>query len=102
DDWFFIDSPNGPKLTGGQSGVIADHWLRALDRFRLERETVFVVQAHPGRMSRGLLGAVDMFLEGARSRKAEFATLSEVRERLWSDLGWRRKNEKPPDWMRLT
>ena len=102
DDWFFIDSPDGPRLTSDQSGVIADHWLRALGRFRRGRELVFVVQAHPGRMNRGLLGAVDTFLEGARSWNAEFATLSEVRERLWADNRWRMRNGKPPDWIRAT
>ena len=102
DDWFFIDSPDGPRLTSDQSGVIADHWLRALGRFRRGRELVFVVQAHPGRMNRGLLEAVDMFLEGARSWNAEFATLSEVRERLWADNRWRMRNGKPPDWIRAT
>lgn len=78
DDWFFLDAAEGPRLSPEQALVITEHWLTALRDFRRTGATVFVIQAHPLRMHRGLLKAVDMFLSRARAAGCTFMTLSEI------------------------
>jgi len=79
DDWFFLDASQGPRLRPEQASVITEHWLMALRDFQRMGGTVLVIQAHPLRMHRGLLNAVDMFLSAARVVGCTFVTLSEIR-----------------------
>ncbi len=79
DDWFFLDASQGPKLRPEQASIIAEHWLMALRDFKRMRGSLLVIQAHPLRMDRGLLEAVDMFLTGAKVAGCSFVTLSKIR-----------------------
>jgi len=100
DDWFFYDFQGGPRLPPERSSEMARQWLSALDHFRQQGGTLFNVQAHPRRIARGLLPAIEELIEGAKARGGEFLSLSDLRDRLWNDRKWRARNVEPPRWLK--
>src|SRR5205823_13488481 len=63
DDWFFLDDPKGPRLSAKEAPEIAGRWLEALKHFQRNSYRALILQAHPVRARRGILEAVDMFLD---------------------------------------
>ena len=99
DDWFFLDAPQGPRLSPDRSRVIAEHWLAALERFSQRDDGMLVVQAHPRRVHRGLLIALDAFVTAAKERNCNFITLAEMTNWFTTDERWRRRNRGVPQWL---
>lgn len=70
----------GPKYSPDQANMIAKIWLEIVESMKKQGNKLFVVLAHPGRMSPLYLEALDIFL-GAISREnsgVNIKTLEEV------------------------
>ena len=99
DDWFFLDVPEGPRLSAEEAPEIAARWLEALKHFQRHSYRALILQAHPVRARRGILEAVDMFLDVARESRCVFMTLSELRNRIQNDFGWSKRHGSIPSWL---
>lgn len=81
DDWYFISYKNGPRYSPAQAYRIAEVWLDIVGDMKQRENQLFVVQAHPGRMSPSHIRAIDLFLKALRNdNKVEIKVLKEVAE----------------------
>jgi peptidoglycan/xylan/chitin deacetylase (PgdA/CDA1 family) len=64
DDYHFISSKYGPRYLPTQAHRIAEIWLDIVRDMKQRGNQLFVVQAHPGRMSPLYIEAIDRFLAG--------------------------------------
>ena len=82
DDWYLISHKNGPRYTPEHAYKIAEIWLEIIRHMKRRKNSLFVVQAHPGRMSPAYVKAIDAFLSNLSSTKSdnsvEIKTLGEV------------------------
>lgn len=79
DDWYFISYKNGPRYPPAQAYRIAEVWLDIVKDMRQRENQLFVVQAHPGRISPLYIEALDLFLKVlTNDNKVEMKVLKEV------------------------
>lgn len=81
DDYYFISSENGPKYLPKQARRIVEIWLDVVSDMKQRENQLFVIQAHPGRMSPSYLEAIDLFLKVLSSdNRVEIKLLGDVAE----------------------
>jgi len=79
DDWFLISCKQGPRYSPAQAYRITKVWLDIVKDMKQRENQLFVVQAHPGRMSPHYLEALDLFLKALRDdNNVEIRTVEEV------------------------
>jgi hypothetical protein len=79
DDWFLISYKKGPQYSPAQAYRIAKVWLDIVTDMKQRENQLFVIQAHPGRMSPHYLEALNLFLEVLKGdNNVEIKTLEEV------------------------
>lgn len=76
-DYTLIDSPKGPKYVPSESEKIGEIWLECFKQLK-GSGGVFVLQAHPGRVSPEYTMSLDYFIENALKHGAVFKTLSSI------------------------
>lgn len=99
DDWFFLDAPRGPRLVPDAYRAISNHWTNALGHLAGRHDAAMIIQAHPKRMHRGLLAALDDFISTAKRSRATFLTLAELHSWYSGDSVWRKKNSLMAGWV---
>lgn len=81
DDWFLFEAEHGPHISDSEMLRAADLWRSAL-RHADRPGNLFVIQAHPKRMSPRRLGVLERFVDYAKARGHKFLRLSEARSRM--------------------
>lgn len=76
-DYTLIDSPKGPKYAPSESEKIGEIWLECFKQLK-RSGGVFVLQAHPGRVSPEYIMCLDYFIENALKHGAVFKTLNSI------------------------
>jgi peptidoglycan/xylan/chitin deacetylase (PgdA/CDA1 family) len=84
-DYTLIDSPKGPKYTPGESEKIGMIWLECFKQLTVGGG-VFVLQAHPGRVSPTYISGLDYFIKNALKHGATFKTLSSITSQFKNNL----------------
>jgi peptidoglycan/xylan/chitin deacetylase (PgdA/CDA1 family) len=79
DDYYFISSENGPKYLPKQAHRIVEIWLDIISDMKQRENQLFVVQAHPGRMSPSYIKAIDLFIKAlSNDNEVEIKLLGDV------------------------
>jgi peptidoglycan/xylan/chitin deacetylase (PgdA/CDA1 family) len=79
DDYHLISYQRGPRYSAAQAHRIAEVWLDILGDMKRRKNRLFVVQAHPGRMSPKYIEAIELFLKALRNdSKIEIKAMEEV------------------------
>ena len=81
DDWFFFESVRGPRLREDEGELVAMTWLSAIRHFR-RPGNIFVLQAHPKRISPSHLKMIEGFIETVRGLGCEFVSLRDLVQRI--------------------
>jgi peptidoglycan/xylan/chitin deacetylase (PgdA/CDA1 family) len=76
-DYTLIDSLKGPKYTPNESEKIGEIWLECFKQLKTSGG-VFVLQAHPGRLSPEYIISLDYFIKNALKHGTVFKTLSSI------------------------
>jgi peptidoglycan/xylan/chitin deacetylase (PgdA/CDA1 family) len=81
DDWFFLESPRGPRLRDDEVEHVARVWTMAATDFG-HSCGIFVLQAHPKRVSPKLLRILETFISSFQSERIPFMTLRQASRQL--------------------
>ena len=76
-DYTLIGSPKGPKYAPNESEKIGEIWLECFKQLKLSGG-VFVLQAHPGRVSPTYISCLDYFIKNALKHEVVFKTLNSI------------------------
>ena len=81
DDYYLISRNNGPRYSPTESYRIAEVWLDIVSDMKQRENQLFVIQAHPGRMSPSYMEAIDIFLAAiSNDSRVKTKLLKEVAE----------------------
>ena len=81
DDWYLISNQKGPLYKPEECEEIGKIWLEIF-RLMQRSKNLFVIQAHPGRMSPDYLDGLKYFLESTKDFNVTFKRLDEVVQEL--------------------